>query len=154
MMKYTRFASVIISIFVLALTVSACGNSAENAPADDGILRVGDGTTEKQYTVEDLKTLAATESSFGNVAYLGVSVNVLLQDAGFDPQEIKALKVVASDGFTVNYSPDMILPDNVLVAYVQSNGPLTADDGTFRMVLPDQEGNMNPRMLVSMQVVQ
>jgi hypothetical protein len=62
---------------------------------------------------------------------------------------------VASDGFTVNYDPSQILKDNVLVAYALADGSgLPADDGSFRMVLPDEEGKLNVRMLVELQIIQ
>jgi hypothetical protein len=80
-------------------------------------------------------------------------LTALLQDAGCDPQAAKGVKAIASDGFTVNYGPDLFLLPNTLVAYAQVDGPLSADDGTFRMVLPDQEGKLNVRMLATLQVV-
>jgi hypothetical protein len=47
------------------------------------------------------------------------------------------------------------LKDNVLVAYALADGsPLTADDGSFRMVLPDEEGKLNVRMLAALQIIQ
>jgi hypothetical protein len=33
------------------------------------------------------------------------------------------------------------------------DGPLSAEDGLFRMVLPDQEGKLNVRLLTRLQVV-
>ena len=79
---------------------------------------------------------------------------ILLTDAGFDPQALKAVKAVAVDGFTVNYGPELFLLDDTLLGYGSTDGPLTAEDGTFRMVLPEQEGKLNIRMLVKVQVVQ
>ena len=38
--------------------------------------------------------------------------------------------------------------EDTLVAYARVDGPLAEDEGAFRMVLPDQEGKMNPRQLV------
>ncbi|RPJ40796.1 MAG: hypothetical protein EHM21_14120 [Chloroflexi bacterium] len=78
----------------------------------------------------------------------------MLEAASIDPGTIKALKAVASDGFTVNYDPAQVLKDNVLVAYALADGsPLAADDGSFRMVLPDEEGKMNVRMLAALQII-
>ena len=64
--------------------------------------------------------------------YVGVPLTVLLTDAGFDPQALKAVKAVAADGFTVNYGPELFLLDDTLLAYGSTDGPLTAEDGTFR----------------------
>jgi hypothetical protein len=65
---------------------------------------------------------------------------------------VSAVQAVASDGYSINYDRDLAMLENTLVAYGQAGGPLTADDGTFRMVLPDQEGKMNVRMLSELHV--
>ena len=145
---------VLVTITVLALLLAACGSSAPAATTDANTLVVTDGDTEKTYTVDDLQALSAAEATFKDVTYTGVPVTALLKDAGFDPQTVQAVKAVATDGFSVNYGSDLFLLDDTLVAYAQAGGPLTADDGVFRMVLPDQEGKLNLRMLASLQVVQ
>ncbi|MCA9978036.1 MAG: molybdopterin-dependent oxidoreductase, partial [Anaerolineales bacterium] len=68
--------------------------------------------------------------------------------------DLKAVKAVAADGYTVNYDLSQIEKPDVLVAYAQADGPLTEEDGAFRMVLPEEEGKLNVRMLVEIQVVQ
>ena len=64
------------------------------------------------------------------------------------PTALTAVKAVASDGFTANYESALYAREDTLVAYARVDGPLGEDEGTFRMVLPDQEGKMNPRQLV------
>jgi hypothetical protein len=82
-------------------------------------------------------------------------VSALLEAVGVNPDNVKALKAVAADGYSVNYEPAQVLKDNVLVAYALADGgPLSADDGSFRMVLPDEEGKLNLRMLAELQIVQ
>jgi DMSO/TMAO reductase YedYZ molybdopterin-dependent catalytic subunit len=156
---FKQFLS-LIGVMALAVTLAACAGAATPAPAapasstDANVLVVGDGSTQKSYTVEALQALPGAEAAFKDVSYQGVPLAALLQDAGFDPQAAKAVKAIASDGFTVNYGPDLFLLPNTLVAYAQADGPLSAEDGTFRMVLPDQEGKLNLRMLTTLQVVQ
>jgi hypothetical protein len=105
--------------------------------------------------MEDLQALPSAEASFKGVAYKGVTMSTLLEAAGVSLDGIKAIKAVADDGFTVNYDTTQILKDNVIVAYALADGsPLTADDGNFRMVLPDEEGKLNLRMLAELQIVQ
>ena len=77
----------------------------------------------------------------------------LLRDAGFDPAALKAVKAVASDGYSVNYDPALFQRADVLVAYAQTDGPLPADDGMVRMVIPDAEGKLNVRMLTKIEAV-
>jgi len=134
------------------LLACGAGSSSGSGEAPQG-LKVGDGTTTRTYTVDDLAALPAAESTFQEVAYKGVPLHVLLQDAGFDPQAIKAVKAVAADGYSVNYDPALFQRQDVLVAYATAQGALTADDGTLRMVIPDAEGKLNVRMLVELKVV-
>ncbi len=143
----------LIGVTALAFCLVACAAPQPAASPETDVLVVGDGTTEKNYTADELKSLSSAEAAFNDVSYQGVPLTILLQDAGFDPQAVKAVKAVASDGFTVNYGPDLFLLENTLVAYAQADGPLTDEDGAFRMVLPDQEGKLNVRMLVTLQVV-
>ena len=81
-------------------------------------------------------------------------MTILLQEAGFDPNSVKAVKAIASDGFTVNYDPSQFMRPDFLVAYAQADGELSDDDGDFRLVLPDAEGKLNLRMLVELQIIQ
>lgn len=147
----------VLTLVVTMLLLAACAPAAEtggDAPAAAALL-VTVGETQKSFSAEDLGTLPASEASFKGVAYKGVTVPALLEALSVDPGTVKALKAVAADGFSVNYDPAQVLKDNVLVAYALADGsPLSADDGNFRMVLPDEEGKLNPRMLVELHILQ
>lgn len=149
-MKRTRLG--LLSLLLL-LSLAACGGGS-NIPEDmPDELVVTDGTTSKSYTVADLEALPATESTFNDVAYKGVTLSVLLADAGFDPAALRAVKAVAADGYSMNYDPAMFQRADVLVAYATASGPLAEDDGIFRMVLPGEEGKLNVRMLAELRAM-
>jgi hypothetical protein len=133
-------------VIVLALALTACAPKATE-PAG-AVLKVGDGTVSKTYTVDDLKALGETQAAFKGVTYVGVKLTVLLQDAGIDPTNLTAVKAIASDGFSANYDASLYAAEDTIVAYGTVDGALTEDDGTFRMVLPAAEGKMNVRQLV------
>ena len=138
----------------LSLVLTACASQTQtvsNPTAPELKLTSGDQTI--AYTVGDLQSLASAESSFKDVTYTGVPHPMLLADAGFPPDSLSAVKVVASDGFSVTYDPELFQRQDVLVAYAQAGGPLAAEDGLLRMVVQDGEGKMNVRMLVELQVV-
>ena len=139
-------------ILILGIFLTACSPS-NSTSGGEGTLTVGDDSSQKSYTVEDLKALSPVEAEFNEVTYLGVPVKVLLQNVGIDANSLKAVKAVASDGYSMNYEPAIFLRDDVLVAYAQADGPLIEDDGTFRMVLPGEEGKMNIRFLVEIKAV-
>jgi hypothetical protein len=142
---------ILIVFIALALTLTAC--APKQATSSGDALKVVSGTTEKTYSVDELKTLGEVQASDKGVTYVGVQLKVLLQDAGVDPEKLSAVKAVASDGFTVNYDSSQFMADDTLLAYAQANGPLTEDEGIFRMVLPDQGGKVNPRMVVEIDAI-
>lgn len=130
----------------LSLALAACASQRQESAGP--VLKVSDGNIEKTYTVNDLKTLGASQADFKDVTYVGVQLTVLLADAGIDPSVLTVVKAVASDGFTANYESALYSREDTLVAYATVDGPLGEEDGSFRMVLPDQEGKLNPRDLV------
>lgn len=136
-----------------ALALSACSSDGGGETEVSDLL-VSGGDISESYSRADLEALGATESEFNGAAYVGVPVADLVEDAGFDPASVKAVKAVAADGFTVNYDPGQVFTDGVIVAYALPDGDMSADDGTFRMVLPGQEGKLNVRMLAELQVTQ
>ena len=140
------------SILIICLAAAAAC-SGDTGSADVEALLVTDGTGEQHYSVEDLEELTAEQADFGGITYIGVPLSALLVDAGYDPTMVAAVKATASDGFTVNYDQDLANRSDTLVAYATEGGALSEDDGTFRMVLPDQEGNLNPRHLVELKII-
>jgi hypothetical protein len=113
---------------------------------------VTDGADEYAYSVDDLEKFGAVEEEFMGETYLGVPLQNLLMEAGFDIDSIKTVKAVASDGFSVMYDSTFFTREDVLVAYAISGGDLSKDDGTFRMVLPGEEGKLNLRFMVQLVV--
>jgi hypothetical protein len=149
----TNFARIFILI-LLVLSLAACSKAGGSASsADQARLTVSGSSGEKTYTAADLKALGSNQAAFKGVTYVGVPLSVLLKDAGFDSATLTAVKAVASDGFTANYDSSLFQKDDTLVAYATADGSLAAEDGAFRMVLPDQEGKLNVRQLVKIQAV-
>ena len=147
----------IVLALIVVIALVACAPAVEQGvetPAE-AVLLVTAGENQQAFSVEDLQALPSAEASFKDVAYKGVTLSALLEAVSVDPGAIKAVKGVASDGYSVNYDSSQVLKDNVLVAYALADGsPLGADDGDFRMVLPDEEGKLNLRMLTELQIIQ
>ena len=130
---------------ILLLALAACAPKVEQPAAN--VLKVSGGTVEKTYSADDLKALGEAQATFRDVTYVGVTLTALLADAGIEASALTAVKAVAIDGFTVNYDSSLYSRADTLVAYARVDGPLAADEAPFRMVLPDQEGKLNPRQL-------
>jgi hypothetical protein len=147
----------IILALIIVMVLAACAPAAEEgseAPAQT-VLLVSVGESQHSFSVEDLQALPSAEASFKDVTYEGVTVSALLEAVSVDPGATKAIKAVAADGYSVNYDSAQVLKENVLVAYALADGSsMSADDGNFRMVLPDEEGKLNVRMLTELQIIQ
>lgn len=141
---------------LLILLLAACSPAApvETAIAPVTGLRISGGGSPTTLTLADLQALEPSQAEFKGVTYVGARLAAVLEAAGYDPAQIKAVKAVATDGFSANYEPELFLRDDTVVAYALPDGPLTEEDGAFRMVLPDQEGRLNVRQLVELQVIQ
>jgi hypothetical protein len=153
-MMSKKISRIIILGLILLLAAACAGNQGDsqaNQPSGSEPTLVVAG---EAYTAADLEEMPQVESTFNEVSYIGVPVAELLKAAGYDLNSLQAVKAIASDGYTVNYEISQLAHENVIVAYAQVDGALSADDGDFRMVLPDEEGSMNLRMLMEIQVVE
>jgi hypothetical protein len=148
-------------MFVLlaaAFVFSACSQQEIEKPQanipDADVLTVTFGETERTYTRTDLEALGAVEVDNGEGVYVGVLLKSLLEDAGVAVNTITTVKAVAIDGFSSTYDSSVFLADDTLVAYAKADGPLAANEGNSRMVVPGQSGSMNARLLITLQVIQ
>ena len=137
----------IVGLVVLLLSACTAGNIERNAIEK---LIVTDGVDEAIYSVDDLKKISKIEEDFLEETYLGVPLPDLLAVAGFEVDNVKSIKAVAADGYSVLYDSTIFTREDVLVAYAKTEEPLSKDDGTFRMVLPGEEGKLNLRILVEL----
>ena len=147
---------IIVITLIVMITLVGCGASEtqEMTSLLEPVLTIINGDNQQTYTVKDLQTLTSTVSSFEGIDYKGVSVRYLLEEAGVNLNEISAIKAVATDGYSVNYEPAQLLPDDVLVAYSLADGSsMDSNEGRFRMILPDKEGNQNLRLLYKLVIV-
>lgn len=134
---------------LLVVAASACGGGEATA---DATLTVGGGGVEAVYSAAELRDLPATTATVQGVTYRGVSLRVLLEDAGFDVGEITTVEAVAEDGFSATYEAALFTSGDTVVAYERADGDLAGDEQPFRMALPEQPGRMNVRMLVRLEV--
>lgn len=144
-----RYSALLI---LLVLLFGACDTQTQSLGEAHQLI-VTDGVKEVNYSVADLQELAANEAMFNEVSYVGITLKTLLENAGFTSDDLKAVKAVASDGFSANYDSVIFLRDDVIVAYAKTDGPLSKDEGVFRMVVPGETGKLNVRMLVTLQVI-
>lgn len=142
----------LITLFFLgSLMLTACVNAT---PPEDNVptLTVTDGVAIKTYTTADLQKLKQVQVEDNGITYLGVPLFVLLNNSGFDPLTVFTVEAIASDEFIARYDQTLIQKPDTLLAYAVLDGSLSEDEGPFRMVLPDEVGKLNPRMVVKLLV--
>jgi DMSO/TMAO reductase YedYZ molybdopterin-dependent catalytic subunit len=145
-------------VFLFILAVTACGAQEpailqQEIPSGDELV-VSFGELERIYTRENLEALGPVEVDNGEAVYVGVPLNALLVDAGIDPAAITQVEVTAIDGFSSTYDADIFTADTTIVAYARIDGPLAANEGNFRMVVPGQAGSMNARLVVRIEAIE
>lgn len=132
-------------LLLLGSLLVACGS--QQPADDDATLIVVAGDSETAYTRADLEALATANIETDGATYVGVALVDLLRDAGATPEDLETVEAVATDGFRATYEPDLFLNPQTIVAYATLDGDLAGDERPFRMVVPDQPGRMNVRML-------
>lgn len=150
-MKRTTLVLILIGLLIAAC--SGAGNASVKSPGNSALL-ITAGDKQVQFTLEDLQSMEDVQASFLDVDYRGVLLSTVLKAAGVDPLTVKAVKAIAADGFSANYDPTLVNKEDTLVAFARLDGPLADDEGPLRMVLPGQEGKLNVRQLVEIQVIQ
>lgn len=116
-------------------------------------LAVTDGSVNKIYTTVDLQKLGQVQLEDKGSTYVGVPLSVLLLNAGYALVLIVNVQAVSRNGSTATYEPILIQKPDTLLAYSLLDGPMSVDEGPFRMVLPGQAGKLNPRMVVQLLVI-
>ncbi len=125
-----RLLAVLLCI-IMAMSFAACGSSTDkgSSAGSEGkaaseykvdpeatTLTISDGSTQKEYTADDLKKLGMEKNTYSGrnkkvqnarffEEYEGVDLKTLLEDAGFKTDGA-SMKVVCSDGYTREYYVD------------------------------------------------
>ena len=153
-MKKTALLLISCTLMIGACATQEPGElEAPEAATSGPVLLVTDGSLEVTYDQQQLEALPASQATFRDVTYTGVPLHVLLEDAGFSPAELRAVKAIALDGFSANFEPDQFLAADTLVAYARVEGELADDEKPFRMVVPEGGGGLNVRLLRSIEVI-
>ena len=136
-MKNTRLYA---SLLILLALVTACAPAAQ----EEALLTVG----EKAYTLSELEGLGAisvdyTDKDGETTTYEGVLLSTVLEDAGI-ADEGATVTFTAADGYEADMATDdAVACENCIVAF---------DDGSLRMVMPEQSGKLQVKDVVSISV--
>jgi hypothetical protein len=139
-------------LVLLAVLVAACGGAQTPPAPDEAILTITGGESEQTYTLDQLEALDTVDVESDDGAFIGVPLRDLLADAGFDVEAIESVRLVAVDGFSATYQADRFTRADAVLAYSRAEGELTSEELPLRMVIPGEEGMMQPRMINRIEV--
>ncbi len=146
-------------ILVVALLAAACSPAGQATPtqpqeaaAPGVILTIASGEEEQTFTLEQLQALPATEVESADGQFVGVRLGDLLAEAGFDLDAIATVRVMATDGFSSTYESNLFARQDAVLAYARQGGSLNANELPLRMVIPNEGGTMQPRMVNRIEV--
>ena len=147
----------LLSIFFSLIAVlTACAPAATPVAPDEPLLTVTDGSTSQVYSLTDIQSLPVTAVDVAGEKisgqFNGVALPTLLDQAGFEPTELITVKVVASDGFSVEYDASLFTRADAVLATTHNEKPLAAADGPLWMIVPGEPGKMQPRSVVRIEV--
>lgn len=143
-MKRSLLFVVLISIFIMGCNQ----DSAESFLVTDGL------TVDKTFTARALRDLGEQQVEHEGVTYIGATLFDVLVNAGIDPLTVTAVEAITANSTNAEYTSQLLLSPETLVAYERADGPLAEDEGPFRMVLPGQEEELNVRQLIEIRVSQ
>ena len=143
------FLVLLIVIFV------GCSPATDATPlaGDVTVLTISGSDIEQTYTLEQLQAMTKCRSESDDGAFVGVCLHALLTETGFELSRIETVRVLAIDGFSSTYEEALFTRDDAILAYSRDDGDLLADEQPLRMVIPGEEGRMQPRQVSAIEVV-
>jgi hypothetical protein len=140
-------------LMALLIVTAACGPEATPPPADEPILTVTSAEGDTTYTLAELQAMPASNIESDDGAFVGVTLTDLLAAAGFeDTAAIAEVRAIASDGFSSTYDESYFTREDAVLAYARQAGDLNSDELPLRMVIPGEEGRMQPRQITTIEV--
>lgn len=141
----------VVSVIVL-LAGCAPGGAATTPAPDEMLLTVRGPEVEQTYTLAELQAMPATSVESDDGTFVGVRLSDLLTEAGFDMGQIATVQVIALDNFSSTYDSALFMRQDAVLAYARQEGSLNENELPLRMVIPGQEGRMQPRQVATIEV--
>jgi len=163
-----------LAVLLIVLVLAACGcigatNSSspthstlsEAASSEAGFAIIVTGLMDGKVTLDELQSLggigfnATLVKSTGkriNNTYVGVPLVKVFQKLGVNEGEVKWVRFVAEDGYTITLSIDDL--KNAYLCWEENGRPLGQDDGgPVKLVIRDQPGKLWVKWLKEMELI-
>ncbi|SDK16410.1 molybdopterin-dependent oxidoreductase [Natronincola ferrireducens] len=168
-MKIHRIA--ILLILIIGLTLSGCSTTSQEEAVistggetiDEKIVLAGLEEKEIEITVESLKNYetitrevvsvnsSGTENRF---AVTGSLLEDVLQDLGHSQKDLKGLRLIAGDGYSMEVPKEVVGHREIVLAYEVDGEPLDQKSRPIRVIVPQERAMYWVRNLTRIEVLE
>ena len=142
------------------ITVSASVTEGSAAAADQLVI-TGLEANDITLTVDQIKSartysgkVTGANSAGKQLAYdiKGAYLSDILQNLGYKQQDLEGIRMIASDGYSIQVPHDVLAARDVILAYEVDGKPLDKGDAPIRVFIPDERAMYWAKMLVKIEV--
>lgn len=159
------FVLLAVMATMLALIFSGCGAGNAGEPADQAgasfkVTGLPDGDITA--TMSDIQALKVYEGkaegadSEGNPVVYNIKggyFSDLLQKNGYSQADLAGIRIIATDGYSIEVPPDILKARDVIIAYEMDGKPLDKDNAPFRVFIPGERAMYWVRMVSEINVL-
>jgi hypothetical protein len=82
----------------------------------------------------------------------GAYLSDLLEQNGYKQSDFAGMRIVASDGYSIEVGADILAARDVILGYEMDGAPLNADNAPLRVFIPEERAMYWVRMVVELEV--
>jgi hypothetical protein len=162
-MKKRNISVILCTLAVLLIIISGCSAAGTAASASTASLKItgmpGGDITVNMSDVQSLKTyegkVEGADSAGKPVIYniKGGYFSDLLQKNGYSQPDFSGIRIVATDGYSIEVSQDILKNRDIIIAYEMDGKPLDKDNAPYRVFIPNERAMYWVRMVSEIDVL-
>ncbi|MFA6940412.1 MAG: molybdopterin-dependent oxidoreductase [Clostridiaceae bacterium] len=154
MFKKNKYLGVILASITVIIFLVGCSNKATNTTTNnvsksnsEKIIIAGLDGSNKTITVNDIKTFKPVEKDVIAVDSAGKKTNYSVKGALFEDilkkygksqKGFSGVRFTASDGYSIEVTPEILKSRDIIFAYEINGKPLTDNWEPIRIIIPDE----------------
>ncbi|MGI5849268.1 MAG: molybdopterin-dependent oxidoreductase [Christensenellales bacterium] len=159
-MKTMRLAAVFIMLSALVL---AAGCAAVQADTQEETLSITGLGEDIIVPISEIIKLDAYEGEVKGADSQGDPVEYtvkgsyfadLLENLGYSQEDLAGIRIVATDGYSIEVSKEILKARDVILAYEMDGKPLDADNAPLRVFIPEERAMYWVKMVQKIEVIE
>lgn len=173
MKKPSKFnVAALLVMVVIAITLTACSNT--KVPVEQNVPSKSESENEKfsvnglgggniEVTVEELKAMQSVTrdvvsvNSSGEEKHFkvtGVLFEDVLKKHGTSQKELKGIRLIAGDGYSIEVAEDILKNRDIILTYMTDDEPLDEKSKPVRVVIPEERAMYWVRNVVNIEILE